>query len=191
MIALTSNGLSSKPLIKHLKTVCNERRYKTAVLVTTADNVYKEDNYHTERLTHELKQLNLTVTLFDYNTDDVEILTKTDVIEFNGGNPYYLLDRIRSSNSEKFIERFSKTNILIGMSAGSLVIQKDLNLINQLTPEMNFLNLTNINTLNLVDIEILPHWNKLEERLPNIHEVLKKYNNEVITLNESEGIIID
>ncbi|CAM3703461.1 Type 1 glutamine amidotransferase-like domain-containing protein [Erysipelothrix urinaevulpis] len=98
---------------------------------------------------------------------------KADVIEF-----------IRASNTVKFLKNFSNTNILIGMSASSLILQKVLTLINQLTPEMNFLNLTNINTLNLVVVEILPHWNKLEDRSPNIHKVLNNYNYDVITLSD-------
>ena len=48
MLILTSNGLSSEKL---LKGASNYIKSGKAALVVTADNEYKEKNYHVERLT--------------------------------------------------------------------------------------------------------------------------------------------
>ena len=63
MLVLCSNGLSSEKILAYTKDkVCT---CKTATLVVTADNEYKENNYHVPRCISELKLLNLTVDIFD------------------------------------------------------------------------------------------------------------------------------
>ena len=62
MIILTSNGLSSNKLIDKVKA---HIKIGKAALVVTADNEYKEKNYHVERLTKELKLVGLSVENFD------------------------------------------------------------------------------------------------------------------------------
>ena len=64
MIILTSNGLSSDKLINHAKVYIHGGK---AALVVTADNEYKEKNYHVERLSGELVSLGLTVECFDFD----------------------------------------------------------------------------------------------------------------------------
>ena len=63
MIALLSNGITSpqlkNALYKHLHPLSN------AAIVVSADNVYKEKNYHVPRITRELQDFGLTVTTFD------------------------------------------------------------------------------------------------------------------------------
>lgn len=64
----------------------------TSALVVTADNQYKDKNYHVPRCMEELQSLGLTVDLFDIDISPVEQLLSYDVVEFIGGNPFYLLD---------------------------------------------------------------------------------------------------
>ena len=93
MLVLCSNGLSSKEMLSHINqytVTC-----KTAALVVTADNEYKENNYHVHRCVSELESLNLNVDLFDLDKQSAELLLNYDVVEFIGGNPYYLLHSIR------------------------------------------------------------------------------------------------
>lgn len=54
MLVLCSNGLSSEKLLTVLRNKMNNA--KTATLVVTADNEYKEDNYHVSRCVKELEQ---------------------------------------------------------------------------------------------------------------------------------------
>ena len=88
MLILCSNGLSSNKIITTLQEKL--QGLKKSVLVVTADNEYKERNYHVKRCIEELKSLNLCVDIFDIDYQDVNLLSKYDVIEFIGGNPFYL-----------------------------------------------------------------------------------------------------
>lgn len=65
MIVLTSNGLSSDTLLSRISPHIKNGK---AALVVTADNEYKEKNYHVERLTKELQSLGLFVECFDFDT---------------------------------------------------------------------------------------------------------------------------
>ena len=82
MLILCSNGLTSEKLLASV----SERAIdcKTAALVVTADNEYKEKNYHVQRCVEELKSLNLTVDIFDIDKQPAELLLNYDIVEFIG-----------------------------------------------------------------------------------------------------------
>lgn len=194
MIVLTSNGLTSTELLRDVQDFVVEKHLKTAALVVTADNIYKEKNWNVERLKTELESIGLEVMLFDFDTDNIDVLFDVDVIEFNGGNPYYLLERLNKANIRDFLQEFSKNKLLIGMSAGSLVLQNSISLINLLTPEMNFVNLNNYDRMGLVDFEVIPHYDRIKNQFSNLDLICEDYsiNNdiEVFRISNGEGISV-
>ena len=112
MLVLCSNGLSSEKILAYTKDkVCT---CKTATLVVTADNEYKENNYHVPRCISELESLNLTVDIFDLDKQPADLLAGYDVVEFIGGNPYYLLHSIRQNNAIEILKDIATNKILIG-----------------------------------------------------------------------------
>lgn len=192
MIVLTSNGLSSDKLLNALRMHIKPGK---AALVVTADNEYKEKNYHVERLTKELETLGLSVECFDYDNQSPSELMSYDVVEMIGGNPYYLLNSIRKNNFTHTLEHFAKNKCIIGCSAGALVLTPTLNLIDIYSPEMNIVNLKDLSACNLTDIQILPHYSKFTKRYVNFEERCLEYelanNCKVVRLNDGEGIIIE
>lgn len=82
MLVLCSNGLSSKEMLSYIRDKVSA--CKTAALVVTADNEYKESNYHVSRCTAELESLNLNVDVFDLDKQPAELLLDYDVVEFIG-----------------------------------------------------------------------------------------------------------
>lgn len=93
MLILTSNGLSSEKLI--LETQKYTIGKKTAAIITTASIGYKESDWHIPRVKNELESLGLQVDFVDLEFEDPERLESYDVIEINGGNPFYLLKHIK------------------------------------------------------------------------------------------------
>lgn len=193
MLVLCSNGLSSNKLLSFVK----ERVVdcKTAALVVTADNEYKEKNYHVQRCIKELESLNLMVDTFDLDKQSPELLLNYDVLEFIGGNPFYLLHAIRQSNATDILKDFAEKKILIGWSAAAFVLSPTLELVNGYSPEMNFIGLTDLNALALTKVEVLPHYNKFITRFEQFEEKCSAYEKEhntiVIRLNDGDGVIID
>lgn len=193
MLVLCSNGLSSEILSTHIKNKIVD--CKTAVLVVTADNEYKENNYHVPRCILELEALNLKVDVFDLDKQPADLLLNYDVVEFMGGNPYYLLNSIREHNAIEVLREIATNKILIGWSASAFVFGPTLELVNCYSPEMNFLGLTDLSGLSLTNIQVLPHYSRFltmferfEEKCCNYE---KEHNVNVIRLNDGDGVLID
>jgi len=192
MIVLTSNGLSSKSLMVEI-----QKRITTgkAALVVTADNVYKEKNHHVERLTQELIAVGLSVDCFDFDSQSPTDLMKYNLIELIGGNPYYLLDSIRKNGYAGVLTDFALNKIIIGCSAGALVLTSSLELIDMYSPEMNIVGLGDLSACQLTEIQLLPHYSKFLNRYNDFEEKCTQYEQEkgcnVIRLNDGEGVFID
>ena len=191
MLILTSNGLSSEKL---LKGASNYIKSGKAALVVTADNEYKEKNYHVERLTKELQSLGLSVECFDFDQRSPDELKKYDVIELIGGNPYYLLQSIRKNGFYDILDFFAENKCIIGCSAGALVLTPSLDLIDLYTPEMNIVGLKDLTACHFTDVQILPHYRKFIKRYARFEEKCAEYEHTrkcaVIRLNDGEGVII-
>ena len=192
MIVLTSNGLSSDKLLNAISKYIDEGK---AALIVTADNEFKEKNYHVKRLTNELQKLGLSVDCFDFDVQSPTELMSYDVLEMIGGNPYYLLDSIRKNGFADVLEQFSENKCIIGCSAGALVLTQTLDLINIYSPEMNTVGLKDLSACGFTDIQILPHYNKFVKRYDDFEERCLQYeranNCKVIRINDGEGIIVE
>lgn len=193
MLVLCSNGLSSNELLSHINQYTST--CKTAALVVTADNEYKENNYHVQRCISELETLNLNVDLFDLDKQPADLLLNYDVIEFIGGNPYYLLHSIRKNNAIKTLQEISANKILIGWSAAAFVFSPTLELVNCYSPQMNFLKLRDLSGLSLTNVQVLPHYSKFLSKFEKFEATCsiyeKEHNVNVIRINDGEGVFID
>ena len=193
MIILCSNGLTSPELLRaagqHVKAGGR------AAIVVTADPEYKEKNYHVGRERKRLELLGLTVDLFDFDTQPAGALAAYDVVELNGGNPYYLLDSIRKHQGGQALRQVAERGLLIGWSAGALVLQRGIGIANRYISHMNFLNLDDFTGLGLTDVQILPHYSKQQLRDSGTEEKCRQYEREtgceVIRLNDGDGIVLD
>ena len=193
MLVLCSNGLTSEALLSHIRscmTGCNR-----AALVVTADNEYKENNYHVPRCVSELEALNLHVDVFDLDKQPADLLLAYDVVEFIGGNPFYLLEAIRKSNAAEIMRELAVRKILIGWSAAAFVFGPTLELVNCYSPEMNFLGLTDLRALSLTEVQVLPHYRKFLTRFKQFEETCRGYEKEhnvsVIRISDGEGVFLD
>jgi dipeptidase E len=193
MLLLCSNGLSSEKILAHIRSKI--AHCKTAALVVTADNEYKENNYHVSRCAQELQSLNLNVDILDLDKQSANLLLNYDVVEFIGGNPYYLLHSIRENNAIEILRDIATNKILIGWSAAAFVFSPTLELIDHYSPEMNFLKIKDLNGLALTNVQVLPHYSKYLTRFERFEETCCVYENEhnvnVIRINDGEGVFID
>lgn len=193
MLVLCSNGLSSNKIISYIRNKLSSCR--TAALVVTADNEYKEHNYHVPRGIAELESLNLSVDIFDLDKQSADLLLGYDVVEFIGGNPYYLLHAIRQNDAAEILRDIAVNKVLIGWSAAAFVFGPTLELVNCYSPEMNFLGLTDLNGLSLTNVQVLPHYDKFLTRFDRFEEKCCIYEKEhdvtVIRINDGDGVFID
>lgn len=193
MILLCSDGLTSQELLREAKKYVGDG--KKAALVVTADPEYKEKNYHVERCTKELEFLGFSVELFDFDTQPAEKLSEYGVVGLMGGNPYYLLHSIREHHGEAALKAVAERGLLIGWSAGALVLGPTIAIAEPYISSLNFLGLQDLTGLNLTDIQILPHYGKQVKQSPDTEEKCRKYelanSCSVIRLNDGEGILTE
>ena len=193
MLVLCSNGLSSDNLLKAMSNRIKEGN--TAAVVVTADNEYKEKNYHVSRVVAELESLNIHVDILDLDKIPAENLLNYDVVEFIGGNPFYLLNSIREHNAVDVLKVVADTKVLIGWSAAAFVFGPTLELVNTYSADMNFLGLKDLSGIKLTDVEVLPHYERFLKRFDRFEEKCRMYEKEhsveVIRLNDGEGVFIE
>lgn len=193
MILLCSNGLSSQELLREAKKYVGAA--KKAALVVTADSEYKEKNYHVERCCRELACLGLETDIFDFDAQPAEQLLQYDVVELIGGNPYYLLHSIRQHRGENVLRQVAQKGLLIGWSAGALVLGPTIALINSYLPQLNSVGLQDFTGLGLTDMQILPHYSEQQKQDSSTEDKCRQYEREnhctVLRLDDGEGVVID
>ena len=96
---------------------------------------------------NELKEFGLSVDTFDLDTQNATELLKYDVVEFIGGNLYYLLNLIRIHNASAAIKQLAENKVLLGWSAGAMVFTPSIEIVNKLTPEINIVSLDDLKGL--------------------------------------------
>ena len=193
MLALLSNGITSVQLKEAIEKYVVGK--KKAAVVVTADNEYKTKNYHIPRVINELTLYGLEVELFDLDEQSPQELLGYDVVEFIGGNPYYLLNAVRNCNAYSILERIAKEKVLIGWSAGALVMSASIAVIDAFEPQMNFMNLTDLKGLCLAEVHIIPHYSKFLHRYEAFEEKLRSYevhnNCTLVRLNDGDGMLFE
>ena len=193
MLILCSNGLTSPELIERISPAVKDCTH--AALVVTADSVYKEKNYHVPRCLQTLEALGLKVTIFDLDLHPAADLLSFDVVEFIGGNPFYLLDIIRRKNASEILKEIAAHKILIGWSAAAFVFGPSLDLVNLYSSETNYMNLTDLTGLSLSSMQVLPHYSRFLLKFEHFEETCSDYEREhhttVFRLNDGDGIFVN
>mgnify|MGYP001572433757 CR=1 FL=1 len=165
-LLLTSAGITNTSIAKALfDLVGKEPKDTSLVFIPTAANAEQGDkNWLIEDLVN-LQKLGLkSIDITDIALND-EMLWKSklvvaDILFFKGGDEYYLMEWINKSGLAVLLPELLKTKVFVGVSAGSMVTNKDLpTAISQIVYEEDFDKKENVPALNFVDFYFLPHLN--------------------------------
>ncbi len=194
MLLLTSNGLSSPPLLSRAGAMlegCGGR----AAIVTTASVGYKERDRHIPRLMEELRACGLAhVDFFDFDCQSAQDLLRYGAVLLNGGNPFYLLSSMRRAGCAPVMEELARDRVLIGVSAGSMVLGPSLAMAQLYTPEMNAeVGLADLSGLCLTDALVLPHYTKFLARFDRFEERAADYERQtgarILRLDDGRAVV--
>lgn len=195
MLILTSRGLDSQNLIKETKKYI-QSNMKKAAIITTASVGYKENDWHIPRIKSELQSLGLSVECFDIEFQKPEELDMYDVILINGGNPFYLLYHMRRTNCKTVFQKLLDENkIIIGVSAGSIVLGTTCELIFKFDPQMNdIVRLNEFTGLGLTSINLCPHTSRFVERYDNFLKIIDDFQKlkgiTITKINDGEAVFV-
>ena len=197
-LLLTSGGITNKSIAKALFNLVGKKPEDASlVFVPTASNVEKGDKDWLINDLINLKNLNLKqIDIADISAVGKEIwlpkMQEADILFFEGGNTYHLMRWINKSGLANELPELLKTKVYIGVSAGSMVVGKDMLLkTSQILYEEDLLEKENMAGLGYVSFYILPHLNspyfnlRVEE---NIKEAVKDINEKIYVLDDQSAL---
>lgn len=133
------------------------------VYIPTAENCFNPPRKLEERGSYQcLIQRRFPVTVCELDKESGgtirQKLSQTKIIVIGGGNTYFLLYHMRRSGfAEMLPALFAKGIIYVGSSAGSCVCSPDVGYVKDQDDPILAPKLSNLNGLNLVELEIYPH----------------------------------
>lgn len=189
---LTSSGLENKVLKdKFLELVDKPAADIKVLFVPTAANVQENTSY-VDKDKKDILKIGITSENFiEYDLDkDVSniSLDEIDVIYVEGGNTFYLLDKVRKTGFDKKIkEMVEKGVVYVGVSAGSILVGPNIGLAGPFDP--NDFGVTDYTGVNLTDKVICPHYNEKNEAF--INKFKEKDNYEIVRLNDGQALVVE
>ncbi|MEQ2467114.1 Type 1 glutamine amidotransferase-like domain-containing protein [Niallia hominis] len=200
-IFLTSNGFFTETIKgEFLATLKKQRINPKAVIITTASTL-KEKNRLALKTKNDFFEMDIKhVDFIDVEVEKGERLKEYNIIYINGGNPFRLLYFMKKSGADLILRSLSKQNtILIGASAGAVILGPSIDVVQHFSPELNEIGLNDYTALSLTDIAIFPHYDRedvfkedtgksIEDRLSKFEE----WNNISVTrLKDDQYILIN
>lgn len=197
-LLLTSGGITNNSIAKTLFELVNKKPEETSlVFIPTAANVEKGDkDWFINDLINLKKQNFKSIDIADISAVKEKIwrpkLEQADILFFEGGNTYHLMEWINKSGLKDILPELLKTRVYVGLSAGSMVTNKDLALrLSQIVYEEDLDRTEDMAGLNFVDFYFLPHLNskyfpKLREA--EIREATKDMNEKVYALDDNSAL---
>ena len=199
-LLLTSNGFYTEAIKNQfLKLVDGEISELKVAIITTA-STEKENNRFAQKAKRDFRELGFQyIDYIDLEFDNPEILSHTDVIYINGGNPFKLLFHTKRCGADKILRKLvSKNMVVVGVSAGAVLLGPNINVVQFFTPQMNTQNTVDLSAVELTDKIVFPHYDRedlfKEDTGKSIEDRLKEFEAfekcEVARLKDDEFITI-
>lgn len=102
-----------------------------------------------------------------------------------GGNTFKLMTILRSSGFDHFIKEYYNQLIIVGNSAGSVVLGENI----LTTNDEDIIGAKDYSGLNLLPYSICPHYS--QDKKEHLKELAKKFNLKILGIPEENGIILD
>ncbi len=189
-LLLTSHGFSNEPVCQAFSKLLNRpTKELTVAIITTASVERKENNKYAVSTKEYFEELGFKEVKFvDIEFDDPDILKKFDVIYVNGGNTFYLLYHLKKSGADKILKEMVNNTILVGTSAGAVVLGPDIKIATEFDDERNVVDLKDFSALDLTDIIVIPHY--CEELESDIKNFEKENKCKVARLKDSQAVSV-
>lgn len=199
-LLLTSSGITNKTIEETLRDLLREPFSKASlVFIPTAANPEKGDKSWLKKDINNFRKLGFSS--FDViDISKVErkywepVLRHAHVLVFGGGNVYYLLKWIRKAGFDKLLNRFIKTKVYVGISAGSMITARNIFLTSS---EILYYEETGkirkTQGLGFVNFEIRPHLNSKwfpKLTLPNLEKMAREDRNTFYAIDDNTAIMV-
>lgn len=191
--------ISSNLALPHFTGVVSHlaRGAARAAVVTTAEPKLKERNRNAVLARDTLLAVGVpAVEFFDFDKQPCADLAAFDLVYLAGGNPYYLLQRVRDTGADAVIEDMVEAGRpIIGSSAGALLLGRSLNVVPVFDTSVPDLGCKDTDALRLVPFTVLPHTNRWKARFADyaarVATARVLCRSEILEITDDEGLLID
>jgi dipeptidase E len=197
-LLLTSAGITNPSIANALFEMVGKKPEDTSLaFIPTASNVEVGDKDWLITDLINLKNQNFKeITITDISAVPESIwrpqLENADVLFFEGGNTYHLMEWINKSGLINLLPELLKTKVWVGVSAGSMVTNKDLQLkISQDLYEEDLDKREKMTALGLVDFYFLPHLNSpwfTKLRKENIEKAVEGMTEKIYAMDDNGAV---
>lgn len=135
---------------------------------------------------HNLMYFDLDV---EYQPALLERLLACDAIHLSGGETSYFLSSLKKRGFISILRNYALTGgVLIGISAGSILMSKNIDAAGLLQDEDNELRFSE--SLNLVDFDFVPHWERNHVYIDNLKQYSRQNAARIYCCTDSDGIVV-
>ncbi len=176
---LTSQGLTPSPTMNRFLELKAALDLKTCGLIYNAAG--DPASKYVSLARQQLESTGIRVTFVDARMTDIETY---DMLYIAGGNTFRLLEDIRQGvGVEKLKEIIHVSRLVIGVSAGAVVLTPTIRVVSQIQPDDNLTKTEDYSGLNMLDYEILPHYS--DSLLKDTLKYQTKYQTKLATCTDS------
>ena len=197
-LLLTSSGITNKSIENALFELVGKKPEDTSLaFIPTASNVESGDKWWVIKDLVNLQKLNFKqIDIVDISALDEKVwkprLEESDILFFEGGNSYHLMEWLNKSGLTKLLPELLETRVYVGVSAGSTVVSKDLALnLSQTLYEEDLDKTEEMIGLSYVDFYFLPHmnseyFNKL--RKENVENAIAGMTEKIYAMDDNSAL---
>jgi len=200
-LLLTSGGLENKSIIKSLQKLVEKPFDKLKVAFVPTASAVEDGNkdwlIHDLIKLQELKFESIDIVDISAIPNDMWLkrLKEADILYFEGGNTRHLIYWIKKSGLADLLPELLKTRVWVGVSAGSMVVTKDISLSSSKKLHGEDHDINNNSGLGYLNFHIRPHLNSKyfpDVTLENIQKIADDAKETIYVLDDNSAIqVID
>ncbi len=198
---LTSNGFYTGAIKNQFLKLIDGKLGELKIAIITTASPQKENNKFAQKAKEDFRAMGFkNINFIDLEFDNPDSLLQKDVIYINGGNPFNLLFHTKQSGADKILRNLNSKNVVVvGVSAGAVLLGPNIKVVHFFTPQMNTIYTTDFSALKLTDKLVFPHYDRedlfKDNTAKTIEDRLKEFENlekcEVTRLKDDEYISRD
>lgn len=139
----------------------NRKSIKTVSFIDVASHVEEYKGY-VEKAKVAFNEHAVTLEVIDFSQSTADIinqLERNDLIYISGGNTFYLLQMLNDKKlTNVIVDLINNGKPYVGESAGSVILAKNIDYLEDMDDVTKAKNLTNFSGLNLINFYPLPHF---------------------------------
>ncbi|GAM14854.1 alpha-aspartyl dipeptidase peptidase E [Mesobacillus selenatarsenatis SF-1] len=177
-------------LTNTIKELIGPKPFKLAYIPSQTD----KERIYFEKVKPEFMALGITDFFYfdvdeEYQEYQLEEFKSCDGVFLSGGNTYYFLKNLQDKNINVYLKQMVlEGKLLTGVSAGSIIMSKTIKIASFY--DENEVKLEQLDGLNLVDFEFMPHWQENEQLLEKLLSYSLQEESSIFTCADGDGIVI-